>query len=261
MSSIEPRPPIHVGDVAPDFTLPTVQREGTVSLADYRDNSAVLLVLNRGLWCSFCRRYIVQLGGTWEHLQRLGVDMLAIVASELERARFYVRARPIRVPMAADPERLTHRAYGLPMPPMTPEIDQTWQKMRVQLDRTAVTPADLEQLTAAVGAARDTAQPTGAMGGADQLPLWDFVFLQRRLYPDGGERTAGVGQQYHAGDRSVSHRPGWHRPLVQGARHDSTSSRTWKLPKPARTSCRGADPVGLIRLAPRPRTDVWRAAT
>lgn len=183
MSSIEPRPPIHVGDVAPDFTLPTVQREGTVSLADYRDNSAVLLVLNRGLWCSFCRRYIVQLGGTWEHLQRLGVDMLAIVASKLERARFYVRARPIRVPMAADPELLTHRAYGLPMPPMTPEIDQTWQKMRVQLDRTAVTPADLEQLTAGVGAARDTAQPTGAMGGADQLPLWDFVFLQRRLYP------------------------------------------------------------------------------
>jgi hypothetical protein len=109
--------------------------------------------------------------------------MLAIVASELERARLYVRHQPIRVPMAADPERLTHRAYGLPMPSMTPEIDQTWQKMRVQVDRTAVTPADLEQLRAAVGAARDMAQSIDAMGGADQLPLWDFVFLQRRLYP------------------------------------------------------------------------------
>ena len=37
------------GDAAPDFTLPAVNREGVVSLADYRGRSAVLLGLFRGL--------------------------------------------------------------------------------------------------------------------------------------------------------------------------------------------------------------------
>jgi tetratricopeptide (TPR) repeat protein len=49
-----------------------------VSLADYRGKSPVLLAINRGLWCSFCRRYIVQLGGARDRLQQLGVETLAV---------------------------------------------------------------------------------------------------------------------------------------------------------------------------------------
>ncbi len=39
-----------VGKPAPDFTLPAADREGTVSLADYRGKSPVLLALFRGLY-------------------------------------------------------------------------------------------------------------------------------------------------------------------------------------------------------------------
>ena len=43
------RPPAEVGEPASDFTLPALHRQGTISLADYRGKSAVLLAIERGL--------------------------------------------------------------------------------------------------------------------------------------------------------------------------------------------------------------------
>lgn len=50
MEKIESRPPLQPGEPAPEFTLPAVDREGTVSLGDYRGRSPVLLALFRGLY-------------------------------------------------------------------------------------------------------------------------------------------------------------------------------------------------------------------
>jgi peroxiredoxin len=41
--------PLRSGDPAPDFSLPAVNREGPVSLGDYRGRSPVLVGLFRGL--------------------------------------------------------------------------------------------------------------------------------------------------------------------------------------------------------------------
>jgi len=41
--------PLRSGDPAPHVTLPAVNREGQVSLDDYRGRSPVLIVLFRGL--------------------------------------------------------------------------------------------------------------------------------------------------------------------------------------------------------------------
>jgi peroxiredoxin len=41
--------PLHLGDPAPHFALPAVNREGQVSLDDYRGRSPLLLGLFRGL--------------------------------------------------------------------------------------------------------------------------------------------------------------------------------------------------------------------
>jgi len=41
--------PLRPGEPAPDFTLPAVNREGQVSLADYRGRSPILVGLFRGL--------------------------------------------------------------------------------------------------------------------------------------------------------------------------------------------------------------------
>lgn len=178
MPSIEPKP-LRIGDPAPGFTLPAAEREGTVSLSDYRGKSAVLLAVNRGLWCSFCRRYVAQLGSVRKRLQPLGVETLAIVAAEPERARLYVKHRALSVPLALDPELTVHRAYGVSTPPMSPEIEAAWKQMRVRLEDAAVNSADLAALRQAAG-------------GQLELPLLEFVGMTRRLYPY--ETTQGEEQ-------------------------------------------------------------------
>src|SRR5258707_6158474 len=102
------------GDSAPSVTLPAVNREGQVSLDDYRGRSPVLIALFRGLHCPFCRRQLVQLGTTQDTLKAFGVETMAVVNTPLTRARLYFNYRPARVLLAADPEAATHRALGGP---------------------------------------------------------------------------------------------------------------------------------------------------
>jgi peroxiredoxin len=106
--------PFRAGDAAPDFTLPAVNQSGDVSLADYRNKSAVLLGLYRGLHCPFCRRQIAQLSRVRESLAGLGVVTVAVVNTPRERARLYFRYHPTALMLLADPEARTHRAFGVP---------------------------------------------------------------------------------------------------------------------------------------------------
>jgi peroxiredoxin len=50
MAVTETRPPLAPGEPAPNFILPSGHGEGTVSLADYRGKSPVLIALFRGLY-------------------------------------------------------------------------------------------------------------------------------------------------------------------------------------------------------------------
>jgi len=135
MKTIEPTHRVQPGEPAPDFDLPTVQEEGKVSLADYRGRRPVFLALFVGLYCPFCRRSIAKLGGLRDKLEAAGVETLGVVATELDNARLYFKYRPSRLPLAADPEFSTHRAYGI---------------QRIQVD---------DAVMAAVGAVR--INPTG----------------------------------------------------------------------------------------------------
>jgi peroxiredoxin len=104
--------PLKVGDRAPDFTLPAADREGTITLVQHRGHP-VLVALFRGLYCPFCRHQMAQLSPTAERLKAVGIETIGIVATEAERARLYFRIKPSRFPLAADPDLVTHRAYGL----------------------------------------------------------------------------------------------------------------------------------------------------
>ena len=105
--------PLQPGDAAPAFSLPAVNRDGTVSLADYRGKGAVLVALFRGLHCPFCRRQITRLSATQRALADAGVDTVAVVNTPLERARQYFQYRPTPLVLAADPDVRTHQAFGL----------------------------------------------------------------------------------------------------------------------------------------------------
>lgn len=131
MTTSEIRPPVEPGEAAPDFTLPVVDRNETVALADYRGRSPLFLALLVGLWCPFCRRQIAHLGAIEGKLKTLGVESLAVVATAPENARLYFKFRPTRMRLASDPELSTHRAYGVPRPGVTPELMEALTTVRV----------------------------------------------------------------------------------------------------------------------------------
>lgn len=123
--------PMAPGDAAPGFALPAVAGAGTVSLDEYRGRSSLFLALMLGLWCPFCRRQLVQLGALEGKLKALGVESLAVVATEPENARLYFKFRPTRLRLASDPGLTTHRAYGVPKPEPTPEMLQAMAATRI----------------------------------------------------------------------------------------------------------------------------------
>ena len=114
--------PVQSGDRAPDFVVPAVHDDRTISLGDYVGKSPLLLGLFRGMYCPFCRRAIAQMASASDRLKSLGVESLAIVATDVDNARLYFKFRPIRMPLGADPELATHRSYGVPRPEATPEL-------------------------------------------------------------------------------------------------------------------------------------------
>ena len=162
MPGLESRTPISPGEPAPDFVLPAVDHDGTVSLADFRGKTPVLLTMMRALYCAFCRRRIAQLGITRQRLGQLGVEVLAIVAMRPERLRLYYRHRPVGVPIAADPDLTTHRAYGVPQPALTPETLQAVAAKHVELARELQIPATDQAEIKSILAQRDGFEPVAS---------------------------------------------------------------------------------------------------
>jgi peroxiredoxin len=146
------RSPVSIGQPAPDFVLPAVDRNETVSLADYRGRSPLFLALFIGLWCPFCRRSIAQMGPTAARLETNGIATLGVVATTPDNARLYFQYRPTRVRLAADPDLMTHRAYGVPRPAPTPEFMKTIETTRV--NPTGELPGPLSIVDAAAAIAK-----------------------------------------------------------------------------------------------------------
>jgi thiol-disulfide isomerase/thioredoxin len=127
-------PRLRPGDRAPDVTLPAADREGVVSLMDYREKQSVLLALYRNLYCPFCRWQMSQLALSAESLEKAGVATLAVVATTPERALVLSVPSP-ELCVAADPGLNTHRAYGLRRVPKTPAVMQIIEGAAAEMAR------------------------------------------------------------------------------------------------------------------------------
>ncbi|RVD70969.1 redoxin domain-containing protein [Mesorhizobium sp. M4A.F.Ca.ET.029.04.2.1] len=107
--------PLQPGDRAPNVILDAITHEGKIALDDFRGQKPVLVGLFRGLHCAFCRRHIAAQARLDPELREKGVGSLTVVNTPIERARLYFRYHPMPNLLAAsDPERASHRAFGLP---------------------------------------------------------------------------------------------------------------------------------------------------
>ena len=133
--------PVQPGEPAPNFVLDAITRDGKIALADFR-GSPVLVGLFRGLQCPFCRRHIAAMAQLDGALREKGVDSLTVVNTPIERARLYFRYHPLPNLLAAsDPQRDSHRAFGLPTVEFT-ENETAWPH-KVSLAVARSTPVDV----------------------------------------------------------------------------------------------------------------------
>lgn len=144
--------PLSPGAPAPDFVLPAVHRDGTVSLAEYKGRTALLLTIFRGLYCPFCRRAIAQLSAMNGRLRAAGAEVLAVVATDPDKAKVYFRLRPAAMPLAADPECATHAAYGVPAPQIDAQAMQQLASIRINPNGELAQPVGLFEAGPALNA-------------------------------------------------------------------------------------------------------------
>ena len=147
--------PLQPGDRAPNIVLDAITREGKIAIDDFRGRKPVLVGLFRGLHCAFCRRHIAALAQLDPALREQGVESLTVVNTPIERARLYFRYHPMPTLLAAsDPERTSHRAFGLPNLEFT-ENETAWPYkvstatvMTMQIDMPGELPQPLNPIAA-----------------------------------------------------------------------------------------------------------------
>ena len=199
------------GDRAPNIVLDAITREGKIALQDFRGQSPILVGLFRGLHCPFCRRHIAAQAQLDAVLREKGVESLTVVNTPIERARLYFRYHPLPNLLAAsDPERISHRAFGLPNLEFT-ENETEWPRkvgmnvimsmpveMPGELPGPMIRPAAADLLNQKDGYEvteddkRMMAAGSGQLFGQFLLDREGIVRWSFTEVPDGGQRMFGM---------------------------------------------------------------------
>lgn len=148
--------PLQPGDPAPNIVLDAVTREGKIALDEFRGQRPLLVGLYRGLHCPFCRRHLAAQAQLDTALREKGVESLVVVNTPTDRARLYFRYHPMpNLLAAADPERASHRAFGLPTLEFT-ENETDWPRkvgmdvvMSMQVELPGELPGPMNRMAAA----------------------------------------------------------------------------------------------------------------
>jgi peroxiredoxin len=176
--------PLQPGDRAPNIILDAITRQGTVSLDEFRGQRPVLVGLFRGLHCPFCRRQIASMASLASDLQEIGIDSLTVVNTPIERARLYFRYHPLPNLLAAsDPERISHRAFGLPNVEFT-ESETAWPH-KVGMDVLASMKIDMP---------KELPEPMGVMEAVEYLDKadgYEFTEDDRQMIATGHGQLVG----------------------------------------------------------------------
>ena len=99
-----------VGEVAPDFELDGT--EGPFRLSDQRGERVVLLFYP-GDFTPVCTRQFCSYRDAADHLDQLDADVLGISPQSVDSHERFSAEHGLTVPLLADPDHLTSRAYGV----------------------------------------------------------------------------------------------------------------------------------------------------
>lgn len=184
MSEPHIKGPLQPGDRAPNVVLDAITRQGKVAIDDFRGRKPVLVGLFRGLHCPFCRRQITAMSQLEGALREKGIDSLTVVNTPIDRARLYFRYHPLPNLLAAsDPERISHRAFGLPNVEFT-EAESDWPR---KISAEAVTNMRIEM----PGELPEPMNTMAAVEFLDKLDGYEFSEADRQMIATGEGQLVG----------------------------------------------------------------------
>ncbi|ATU94836.1 peroxiredoxin-like family protein [Phyllobacterium zundukense] len=184
MSEPHTERPLQPGDRAPNVVLDAITRQGKVAIDDFRGHKPVLVGLFRGLHCAFCRRQIAAMSQLESALREKGIDSLTVVNTPIERARLYFRYHPLPNLLAAsDPERVSHRAFGLPKLEFT-ETETNWP-YKLSNDAVMSMRIDLP------GELPEPMDPRAATTYLDEVDGYEFTEADKQMIATGEGQLVG----------------------------------------------------------------------
>jgi len=127
LAAAMPDPGLHVGDEAPDFTLPNAFGK-TVRLRNLLADGAVVLTFYRGAWCPYCN---LQLRGLQEALPAIegeGAQVVAVTPQNPDRSREQVAKGGYRFEVLSDLDDRVMKAYRLYFE-IPPELNDVYQRL------------------------------------------------------------------------------------------------------------------------------------
>jgi peroxiredoxin len=164
--------------------LDAITRQGKVAIDDFRGQRPVFVGLFRGLHCPFCRRQIAAMAELTDALQEKGIDSLTVVNTPIERARLYFRYHPLPNLLAAsDPERVSHKAFGLPNIQFT-EAENNWPH-KVSMDAVMSMRIDMP------GELPEPMNPIAATEFLDKADGYEFTEDDKRMIATGEGQLVG----------------------------------------------------------------------
>jgi peroxiredoxin len=110
----------HVGQLAPDFTLPDAYGK-QVSLSSLLQKGPVVLCFYRGSWCPFCNLELHAYQQVLPRINSLGATLVAISPEKPDYAEAMAVKQKLAFPVLSDLGNKVARAYGLVFA-MTPEM-------------------------------------------------------------------------------------------------------------------------------------------
>lgn len=103
---------LKVGEPAPDFSLPGAS-EKTVSLSDFKNNQAVLLLFYRGDWCPYCIDQLSDYQALLPELEKYNIQLIAISPDDLVSLQNTSRRFGQSYLFLSDKSLQTTKRYGI----------------------------------------------------------------------------------------------------------------------------------------------------
>jgi len=104
---------VKVGDVAPDFKLPSNVR-GDVTLSDFRGKKSVVLYFYPKDETSGCTKEACAFRDTYKEFEEQGAEVLGVSSDTVDSHKKFAARHSLSFPLLSDSDGNVRKAYGVP---------------------------------------------------------------------------------------------------------------------------------------------------